>query len=59
MCSSDLCPPRPEQLIDGILAIHEKAMNRKQGKHRETQIVEIEHDALQAMPVADMKGLVR
>jgi len=53
------CPPRPEQLIEGIMAIHEKALNRKQGKHREMQIVDLEQVALGAQPVADMKGLVR
>ena len=53
------CPPRPEQLIEGIMEIHKKAMNRKQGKHREIEIVELEKVALGAQPVADMKGLVR
>ncbi len=53
------CPPRPEQLIDGILAIHEKAQNRKMGKHREREMLVLEGEALQATPIADMKGLVR
>ncbi len=53
------CPPRPEQLIDGIMKIHEKAQNRKQGGHREREVVELEGLALGAKPIADMKGLVR
>lgn len=53
------CPPRPEQLIDGILAVHEKAMNRKQGKHREIEVLDLESAALRSTPVADLKGLVR
>ncbi len=53
------CPPRPEQLIDGILQIHAKAQARKMGKQREREVLELESIAIQATPIADMKGLLR
>jgi NADH-quinone oxidoreductase subunit B len=53
------CPPRPEQLIDGILQIHAKAQARKMGLQREREVVELEAIAIQATPIADMKGLLR
>ena len=53
------CPPRPEQLIDGIMQIHEKAQARKMGKQREREVVELETTAMQLKPIADMKGLLR
>ena len=53
------CPPRPEQLIDGILQIHEKAMARKIGPNRTREILEREAEALAATPISDLKGLLR
>jgi len=53
------CPPRPEQLIDGIMQIHEMAQARKLGKQRTREVVELEAAALQSTPIADMKGLLR
>jgi NADH-quinone oxidoreductase subunit B len=53
------CPPRPEQLIEGIMQIHEMAQARKMGKQRSREIVELEGLALQATPTAEMKGLLR
>ncbi len=53
------CPPRPEQLIDGIMQIHEIAQARKMGRHREREVIELEAAAMQLKPIADMKGLLR
>jgi len=53
------CPPRPEQLIDGIMQIHEIAQARKMGKQRTREVFELEADALRATPIAEMKGLLR
>jgi NADH-quinone oxidoreductase subunit B len=53
------CPPRPEQLIEGIMQIHELAQARKMGKQRTREVIELEAAALQATPIADMKGLLR
>ena len=53
------CPPRPEQLIDGIMQIHEIAQARKMGKQREREVIELEAAAMQLKPIADMKGLLR
>jgi NADH-quinone oxidoreductase subunit B len=53
------CPPRPEQLIDGIMQIHELAQARKLGKQRTREVIELEAAALQSTPIAEMKGLLR
>lgn len=53
------CPPRPEQLIDGIMQIHELAQARKLGKQRSREVVELEAVAMQATPIAELKGLLR
>ena len=53
------CPPRPEQLIDGIMQIHEMAQARKLGKQRSREVVELESLAMRATPIADLKGLLR
>jgi NADH-quinone oxidoreductase subunit B len=53
------CPPRPEQLIEGIMQIHELAQARKMGKQRTREVIELEAAALQATHIADMKGLLR
>jgi NADH-quinone oxidoreductase subunit B len=53
------CPPRPEMLIDAIMKIHDKSRERKLGKNRKTELVEIEQAALVATPTSEMKGLLR
>jgi len=53
------CPPRPEMLIDAILKIHDQVQHTKLGAHREAEVVELEAQALQALPTEHMKGLVR
>ena len=53
------CPPRPEQLIEGIMQIHEKAQSRKIGVNRAREILEREAEALKAAPIAELKGLLR
>ena len=53
------CPPRPEMLIDAILKLHAKIADTKLGAHRETEVREQEAAALTAIPVADMRGLLR
>src|SRR5690606_14049155 len=53
------CPPRPEMLIDAILKIHDQVQHTKLGAHREGEVVELEAQALQAIPTEEMKGLMR
>ncbi len=53
------CPPRPEQLIDGILKLRAQIRDRKLGKHRELEILDREIEALQATPLSELKGLLR
>ena len=53
------CPPRPEMLIDAILKIHDQVQHTKLGAHREVEVVELEAQALQAIPTEEMKGLMR
>jgi len=53
------CPPRPEQLEDAILKLHEQIQQTKIGANREKEIAALEAKALVAEPVQDMKGLLR
>ena len=53
------CPPRPEQLIDAILEIHEKIQHTKLGKQRDREVAELELEALTATPTILQKGLMR
>jgi len=53
------CPPRPEQLMDAILKLHDQIWERKLGGHREKEIVELEKLALDAAPISQQKGLLR
>ena len=53
------CPPRPEMLIDAILKLHDQVQHAKLGAHRREQVVELEAEALQAVPTSEMKGLMR
>jgi len=53
------CPPRPEQLLDAILKLHEQIKNEKLGAQRVEWQRELEASALTAVPTSDMKGLLR
>ena len=53
------CPPRPEQLMDAILKLHEQIKNEKLGAQRVAWQRELEAASLQAVPTSDMKGLLR
>jgi NADH-quinone oxidoreductase subunit B len=53
------CPPRPEQLIDAILKLHDQIWERKLGAHREVEVAELEQQALAATPASELKGLLR
>ena len=53
------CPPRPEQLIDGILELHAKIQKGKIGAHREREIEELEAKAMGQVPLIDQEGLLR
>ena len=53
------CPPRPEMLQDAILKLHDQIQHTKIGAHREVEVQELEAAALTAVPVEDMKGLLR
>ena len=52
------CPPRPEQLLDAILKLHEKIGNEKLGANRQQIIREVEAAALAAIPTHAQKGLL-
>ena len=53
------CPPRPEQLMDAILKLHEQIKNEKLGSQFVKQQQEREELALTAIPTSQMKGLLR
>jgi NADH-quinone oxidoreductase subunit B len=53
------CPPRPEQLMDAILKLHEQIKDEKLGAQRVQWQRELEESALQAVPTSEMKGLLR
>jgi NADH-quinone oxidoreductase subunit B len=52
------CPPRPEQLMDAILKLHEQISNEKLGVNREQVIREVEAAALAAKPTHQITGLL-
>jgi len=52
------CPPRPEQLMDAILKLHEQISNEKLGVNREQVIREVEAAALAAKPTHQIHGLL-
>jgi len=52
------CPPRPEQLMDAILKLHEHISNEKLGVNREQVIREVEAAALAAKPTHQITGLL-
>ncbi len=53
------CPPRPEMLLDAILKLHQKIQGGKLGVNREQAAREAEEAALGALPLIEMKGLLR
>src|SRR6266566_4797618 len=53
------CPPRPEQLMDAIIKLHQKIQSEKLGVNREQAAREAEEAALKALPTIEMKGLLR
>jgi len=53
------CPPRPEMLMDAILKLHQKIQGSKLGVNAQEAAHEAEEAALKALPLIDMKGLLR
>jgi len=53
------CPPRPEMLLNAILALHEQVRNAPLGVNREAAARAAEEAALAATPTSQMKGLLR
>jgi NADH-quinone oxidoreductase subunit B len=53
------CPPRPEMLINAILALHEQIGDEPLGANRKEAARAAEAAALEATPTFQMKGLLR
>jgi NADH-quinone oxidoreductase subunit B len=53
------CPPRPEMLINAILALHEEIARAPLGVNRTKAAKAAEEAALTAAPTSQMKGLLR
>ncbi|MDF3281201.1 NADH-quinone oxidoreductase subunit B [Gordonia sp. N1V] len=53
------CPPRPEMLLNAILALHREIGEMPLGVNREEAIWAAEQAALQATPTIELKGLLR
>jgi NADH-quinone oxidoreductase subunit B len=53
------CPPRPEMLLNAILALHEQVRHSPLGVNREAAVRAAEEAALAATPTSQMKGLLR
>ena len=53
------CPPRPEMLINAILALHEQIQNEPLGGNRKEAAAAAEAAALAATPTSQMTGLLR
>ncbi len=53
------CPPRPEMLLNSILALHEQIQSMPLGVNRENAIRAAEEAALAATPTSQMGGLLR
>jgi NADH-quinone oxidoreductase subunit B len=53
------CPPRPEMLINAILALHEEIAKMPLGANRVAAAKAAEQAALEAIPTSKMKGLLR
>jgi len=53
------CPPRPEMLLNAILALHEQIRSAPLGVNRVAAARAAEEAALAATPTSQMKGLLR
>src|SRR3954468_20560318 len=53
------CPPRPEMLINAILALHDQIQNTPLGVNRAEAVAAAEAAALAATPTHHMTGLLR
>jgi NADH-quinone oxidoreductase subunit B len=53
------CPPRPEMLLNAILALHDQIKSSPLGVNREEAAKAAEAAALEATPTSQMKGLLR
>ncbi|MFD4294611.1 NuoB/complex I 20 kDa subunit family protein [Rhodococcus sp. NPDC058505] len=53
------CPPRPEMLLNAIIALHEKIAQMPLGVNREAAVQAAEAAALAATPTIEMRGLLR
>jgi len=53
------CPPRPEMLINAILALHEQIENEPLGANRQRAVAAAEAAAMAATPTSHMTGLLR
>lgn len=53
------CPPRPEMLLNAILALHAKIAEMPLGVHRAEAIAAAEKAALAAPTTLELKGLLR
>lgn len=53
------CPPRPEMLLNAILALHAKIQATPMGVNRAEAIRAAEQAALAATPTIRMEGLLR
>ena len=52
------CPPRPEMLINAIMALHDQVKHTPLGANREAAVRAAEEAALAATPTHQMKGLL-
>jgi NADH-quinone oxidoreductase subunit B len=53
------CPPRPEMLINAILALHDQISKEPLGVNRADAVAAAEAAALEATPTSHMTGLLR
>lgn len=53
------CPPRPEMLLNALMAIKEHARRTPLGSHRRAIARAAEEAALSGVPTSDMTGLLR
>src|SRR6188474_161932 len=53
------CPPRPEMLINAILALHEQIQNEPLGANRKEAAAAAEAAAMAATPTSQMTGLLK
>jgi len=53
------CPPRPEMLINALLALHEEIQAMPLGVNRRRAAEAAERAAMEAVPTSKMKGLLR